>query len=175
MTKHQPIHIYLDERIYFLSVHIYENVLVLDDQRKKEILDKFKTEFDTYGYKWYAYAILDNHYHLLFKTLIGKNLSAILQKVHGGLSYKWNNEDNCNGRKTFQNYWDYCPRDENDFYKHFNYIHINPIKHRIISDFDELKGYKFCSFNKWVEKIGEEFIFNCFENHPVGDYVVPYD
>ncbi len=94
MKKHQPVHVYLDEEIYFLSVHVYDDFLVIDDQKKKDVLDKFKSEFDLFNYKWYAYTVLNNHYHLLFKTFIGKDLSDILKKVHGGLSYKWNKDEN---------------------------------------------------------------------------------
>jgi len=173
IKRHQPSHVYLDNKIYFLTVHVYDNRLFLDDKRRLEILEKFKEEFLKYHYKWYAYVILYNHYHLLFRTLNGKDLSEILKLVHGGLSYKWNKEDNCQGRRFFQNYWDYCPRDEEDFYRHLNYIHINPIKHKIVKDFDELKKYKYSSFNKWIDKEGEDLVFGCLEAYPIGDYLVP--
>ena len=49
------------------------------------------------------------------------------------------------GRRLWKNYWDWCVRDESDYWMHFNYIHNNPIKHGIVRDTDALKGYRYSS------------------------------
>lgn len=173
--RHQPVHIYLDDKIYFLSVHIYDDLPLLNNPRKKELLNRLNQLFIEHNYKWYAYVILPNHYHLLFETKKGSNLSDILFKAHGGLSFKWNAEDNARGRTNFTNYWDYCPEGDKDFFTHFNYIHINPIKHKLVKNLEELKEYKYCSYKKWIEKLGKAEVNEIFERYPVVDYVVPND
>jgi len=46
-------------------------------------------------------------------------------------------------------FWEHTIRDENDFKKHLDYIHYNPVKHGYVKNpFD----WQWSSFRKWVEK-----------------------
>jgi len=177
IKTHHPPHIYLNNTIYFISTHIYDDLPLLTDSRKQEFLTLLAELLKNYNYKFFTFSIVPNHYHLLFKTIQAKNLSDIFQKLHGSLAFKWNREDNLQGRKFFQNYWDYCIRDgdEKDFFTHFNYIHQNPIKHGLVKNLVELKDYKFCSYGRWFEKNGEEWMSEIIENYPVINYIVPND
>ena len=44
-------------------------------------------------------------------------------------------------------YYDHIIRNENDFYKHLDYIHYNPIKHDYVK---KAKDWKYSSFKKFV-------------------------
>ena len=44
-------------------------------------------------------------------------------------------------------YYDHILRNENDFYKHLDYIHYNPIKHDYVK---KAKDWKYSSFKKFV-------------------------
>lgn len=72
-------------------------------------------------------------------------------------------------------YWDYCIRDEADFYRYFNYIHNNSIKHRKVKNIEELYKYKYSSFNNWINKKGREWINSSFEDYPILDFTVECD
>ena len=58
-------------------------------------------------------------------------------------------------------YWEHTIRNEQDFYRHLDYIHYNPIKHNLVKS---SKDYKYTTFEKFV-KLGlyEENWWN-FEN-----------
>ena len=45
-------------------------------------------------------------------------------------------------------YWEHTIRNENDLYKHLDYIHFNPIKHNLVVS---LKDYKYSTFEKFVK------------------------
>ena len=172
---HQPPHIYLDNTIYFISVHTFDDLPSLNDKRKKELLKLVLELLEKYNFNLFAYAILENHYHLLLKVLNAKYLADLFQNLHGSLSFKWNKEDNLEGKKNFQSYWDYCIRDEKDFWMHFNYIHQNPIKHGLVKNLDELKNYKFCSYSQWLKDKGEEWMCEIWAGYPIVDYIIPND
>ena len=54
-------------------------------------------------------------------------------------------------RKIWQSrYYDHVIRDENDLYRHLDYIHYNPIKHDYVK---KVANYPYSSFEKFV-KIG---------------------
>jgi putative transposase len=173
MTKkrHHPPHIYLDNAIYFISAHTYDDLPLLTDKRKYELHDLLINLLSNYNYELITYSIVPNHYHLLFKALSADNLPDLFQKLHGSLSFKWNKEDNQRGRKIFQNYWDYCTKDDNDFWTHFNYINLNPIKHGLVKNLTELKDYKFCGYSDWLNKKGIEWMTEILENYPIINFI----
>jgi len=161
MKKHQPVHLYVDNSWYFLTVKIYGSQHILDEDVKKQLLlEKLKYEFKSFGYELKAWVILDNHYHLEFKTDRGNILSKILNRVHGNISYTINKMDNQEKRKVFQNYWDSCIRSERDLWTRFNYIHHNPVKH----------GY-----SQRMEEYGKEWLDDCFQKYPIIDFTLEGD
>ena len=124
--QHHPTHIYIDHQLYFLTAHIYYDQFKLNDAFKQLLLNKTQTFYKDFRYKLYAWVILDNHYHVLFKSERGLDLSKLIGKVHGGFSFEVNALENKRGRRIWQNYWDWCIRSKKDFWTHFNYIHHNP-------------------------------------------------
>lgn len=171
--RHQPYHLYLDDHIYFISTHIYDNQPILRlASRKAELKKKLDDEIAKKGSQIIAWVILDNHYHLLIKVKKGEYLQKIFGFTHGSTSYKWNREDNQKGRTVWKNYWDHCIRDERDYWKHFNYIYHNPVKHNYV---EYMENYEFSSFKDYVELNGYEWIMSAFEQHPIIDYSVEHD
>ncbi len=45
-------------------------------------------------------------------------------------------------------YWEHPIRDENDFARHMDYIHINPVKHRLVPRVSE---WPYSSFHRMVK------------------------
>ncbi len=69
----------------------------------------------------FAWCVLPNHYHLLFKT---ENLLGVIKeigKLHGRTSFYWNGEENCRGRKVWCNMIDRWIRDKRHFWTALNY------------------------------------------------------
>ena len=46
-------------------------------------------------------------------------------------------------------YWEHLIRDEEDFRRHVDYIHYNPVKHGLA---DRPIDWKYSSFDKWIER-----------------------
>ena len=64
-------------------------------------------------------------------------------------------------------YWEHTIRNEQDFYRHLDYIHYNPIKHNLVKS---LKDYKYTTFEKFV-KLGfyEENWCNFEDKNKIAD------
>ena len=171
--RHQPFHLYLDKQIYFFSVHAYHNVPVLKNlNRKSGFKQKLKETALEKQCNIIASVILDNHYHFMMKTNKGENIPDIFKRIHGATSFQWNKEDGKRGRKIWQSYWDYCIRNESDYWTRFNYIHHNPVKHCYVA---RMEDYEFSSFNYYVKSKGYEWLMSAFEKYPVIDYTVEGD
>lgn len=64
-------------------------------------------------------------------------------------------------------YTDHVIRNDEDYYKHLNYIHQNPIKHGYVK---QLTAYKWSSIRRWIKEKGEDFIADCFRTYPIADF-----
>ncbi|MBD3359384.1 MAG: hypothetical protein GF365_01595 [Candidatus Buchananbacteria bacterium] len=161
--KHIPCHVYLDDQIYFITARTIKAKRFFNNEEKIRILsNKIILTVEKFNLKLFAWSVLMNHYHLLFLLKNGNKLPAIIRSINGGASYDLNKFENMPGRQIWWNYWDYCIRDEDDFYKHFNYIHSNPIKHGLVKNHEELKDYEFSSFKDYYKEYGTEKLMDFF-------------
>jgi putative transposase len=55
-------------------------------------------------------------------------------------------------------FWEHSIRDEADMERHLDYIHYNPVKHRLVSC---PHLWEYSSFHKWVEKDGYKNDWGC--------------
>jgi len=166
--RHQPLHLYLDNQIFFLTAHTYSGRNILtSSQIKRNLLEKISSVFSLFQFELYAWVVLVNHYHLLFKTKRGAELAKCFGRIHGGFSFDTNHAENRRGRKIWQNYWDRCIRSEKDFWIHMNYIHHNPVKH---GQTTRMVDYEFSSYKYWLEKKGEDWMASIFQQYPIVDF-----
>jgi len=47
-------------------------------------------------------------------------------------------------------FWEHCIRDDDDLARHIDYIHFNPVKHRLVDDPD---GW---AYSTWAKSTAEE-------------------
>lgn len=170
-SSHRPPHRYDNQSIYFLTGRIFQNANLLKENLQKKIfLAVLKNLVSQYGIKLYAWVVLDNHYHLLFYLPCGAESRVFINRLHSVVALKLNEKDEMPGRKVWYQYWDHTIRDETDFWKHFNYIHHNPVKHGLCENLSGTFDYPFSSAEKWVKIKGEEWFNSCFELHPIVDF-----
>lgn len=176
ITPHRPPHIYLDNNIYFVTAHtFYKKPFFNQDKKLRSFASLLQENTKRYQIELYAWVLLPNHYHLLFKINRGGNLSKFIRKLHSDIAIYLNKIDTNPGRRVWYQYWDKCMRHEKDFWKHFNYIHHNPVKHRLVKNQGEVKNYQFCSYKKWLEKEGYRWLVSCFERYPIIDFTCKED
>lgn len=172
LKDHRPPHIYIDKQIYFLTIRCFKNQLYFKNKQNL-VLKIINNSIKQFSYSLYAWVILNDHFHLLLR--VEKEFQKFIQILNGRISFEINKLDKIQNRKVIYQYWDHCIRSEEDFYKHFNYIHNNPIKHKEVENLEQLQNYQFSSFNTWCKKKGREWIYSCFERYPIVDFIVNND
>jgi putative transposase len=172
--KNRPPHLFLDNYCYFITARTKNKVRFFNANRKKNMLSRvIQQGIKKFNIRIFAYVVLDNHYHLLIKLESSKVLPGFIRNIHANSARLANIEDKERGRDIWFNYWDHCIRGEADFWKHFNYIHNNPVKHNYVNNLNQLHLYKFSSYNQWVKKHNAEWIASCFAQHPIADFSLP--
>ena len=170
--KNRPPHITNQAGYYFITSRTIEGQWFLrPDKYKKILLDIIIEKTKKFETKLIAYAILNNHYHLILNVRNPEIFVKLMREVNGASARSINLADSVIDRKIWWNYFESFIETEQDFFMHLNYIHQNPIKHGISKEF----GYKFSSYNAWVRKKGKEYLDDCFRRYPVVDFVILND
>ena len=133
-SLHTPAHLFRANAIYILTAATYNKLpLVNTDQRKQQWLDAFRTGATLYGWQIIAWVVLSNHYHVIVRAPEENavSLTKFVASYHKFTARQWNDEDSQTKRPVWWNYWDTCIRSEKDYLARFNYVHWNPVKHRI--------------------------------------------
>ena len=99
----------------------------------------------------YAWALMPNHFHLLIRT--GKNsLSQNMRSLMSGYAGYFNRRHKRCG-PLFQNrYKSIVCEEETYFLELVRYLHLNPLRSKIIKDISELDGYRYTGHSALVGK-----------------------
>ena len=89
---------------------------------------------------------MPDHFHLLITPLTA--LERAMQFIKGGFSFRVKRELGSSAEIWQRGFSDHRIRDSEDFEKHLNYIHLNPVKKRLCEKPEE---YRYSSaFRGWT-------------------------
>ncbi len=175
---HRPFHIYSGHTYFVTGRMINGKTLMKDNSRKRFFQVILKNLSEELNIGIFAWVVLHNHYHLLFKLNRGETsvsssrasdklmlvtpsnnrqsekLVSFMRRLHASTARKFNEIDQAFGRKVWSQYFDYCIRDEKDFFTHFNYIVKNPLKHKLVLNLNQAYNYPYSSNPTWVSRLG---------------------
>ena len=112
----------------------------------------FKIAQKKYPFTILAIIVNPDHFHLIIKPIDIHTYPKILGMIKSfitklsGLGYTLNK--NRESSVWQRRYWEHIIRNEEDLYKHIDYIHYNSIKHADISP----KDWPYSSFQRFVQK-----------------------
>ena len=108
-----------------------------------DFLDRLKNLCEKQALSIYAWALMDNHFHLLVRT--GKlSLSHSMRKLLTGYVVNYNRRHKRYGH-LFQNRYKSILCEEDPYLLELTrYIHLNPLRAGIVKDVKELKRYEWC-------------------------------
>lgn len=135
----------------------YNRMNILVDNIKL-LRNAFEITKEYYDFEIIAICVMQNHIHMIVSLNTQNELPQIIRTIkqnftklipekyyHNKIteSMKKRNEKGIWQRR----YYDHIIRNENDLWKHIDYIHFNSVKHYNIAP----KDWKFSSFNKFVK------------------------
>ncbi len=164
MARHYIRHYYLNDSVYFLTVHAIKRRCLLDsDEKKHSLFQSICEVLRKNKYRLFAWAIFDDHYHILFRTRIGSLFPTIVKDIHDDCARKFKDlESKKRANKLFHNYWDCFIRTQDDFFHYFNFIHTNAIRHGYAKNNRDyiFSSYRFWEWRRnrfWLHQLQKEF------------------
>ena len=130
----------IERRKIFLNTTDYEDFL--------DRLAKLLPETQTACYAW---ALMPNHAHFLFCT--GKiPIATLMRRLLTGYAVSFNRHHRRNGQLFQNRYKSIICQEDTYLMELVRYIHLNPLRARIVSSVDELNGYSYCGHNVLMGK-----------------------
>ena len=157
---------------YFFTVNLLErqgnSFLLQEIDTLREVVRKVKAKYPFHIDGW---VVLPEHLHAMWTLpvddcdyslrwrLIKNGFSRALPKIEHRSPVR-----RAAGERGIwqRHFWEHCIRDEVDYQHHLDYIHINPLKHGLVSN---VKDWPYSSFHRYVADgiypinwCGDEFI-----------------
>jgi len=135
-----------------------------DRERFLKILSRTK---ERYGFLLHAYALMDNHYHLLLETPKG-NLSQIMQNINTSYTVYVNRKYQRSGHLLQGRFKGIIVDKDRYLISLSRYIHLNPVRAKLVK---ELQDYPWTSYRVFINQKAEnslvdtEETLSYFSNH----------
>ena len=127
---------------HIIARGIARHEIFLDDTDRYRFLDRLGTillETDTHCYAW---ALIPNHFHLLLKT--GNTpLSTVMRRLLTGHAICFNQRHKRYGHLFQNRYRSILCQEETYLLELVRYIHLNPLRARLVEGLDALGDYQF--------------------------------
>jgi putative transposase len=124
---------YLPGGTYFFTVVTFERHPIFTTDARVEILRQaFRKEMAAHPFQIDAMVILPEHLHCIWRMPEGDaDYSSRWREIKKSASRQISTVTNArNERGVWQRrFWEHTIRDEEDWRKHLDYIHYNPVKH----------------------------------------------
>lgn len=136
--------------------------IFLDNMDKKKFLKEIKNTKEIYGYELYAYALMNNHVHML---ILDKNdsMSKIIQSLSTRYAMYFNKKYERIGHLFYNRFHSKCVENEKYLLNVHKYIHKNPEKDGIC----KMDKYEWSSYSEYLGDsniVDTEFILSIFNS-----------
>ena len=117
--------------------------IFFDDDDRDNFVKRLTTVLPESSARCYAWALIPNHFHLLLRSG-NVPVSTVMRRLLTGYAVSFNHRHRRHGQ-LFQNRYKsiLCQKDPY-LLELLRYIHLNPLRSGIVSDFKELGRYAYC-------------------------------
>jgi len=135
---------------YFFTLVTYHRMKVFTDELYSQAFLTPLEKVQTYHlFILIAFCVLPDHVHLLLSLSeedsdFSSRIKEIKKKTTLAIRNLTGTSDFCVWQDRF---WEHTIRDENDFLRHFDYIHYNPIKH----GYSDTLDWRWSSYRRYYE------------------------
>jgi putative transposase len=127
-----------------------------DDVDRENFLERLENILIETSTPCYSWALMPNHFHLLLRTG-NMAISTVMRRLLTGYAVSYNRRHRRSGH-LFQNRFKSILCQEDLYLKELvGYIHLNPLRARIVANFKDLSKYPYCGHSVLVGKLQNEF------------------
>jgi putative transposase len=141
---------------YFFTVNLLERKRTLLTEQIDLLRDAFREVKKDHPFQIDAIVILPEHLHTLwtlpeddddFSLRWRQIKSAFSRKIELGEPISKSRNQKQERGIWQRRFWEHAIRDERDFAKHLDYIHLNPVKHKLVT---RVVDWPYSSFHRYM-------------------------
>ena len=130
--------------------------IVKDDQDRADFVSRLATVSKKTGTAVYAWALLNNHAHILLRSG-STGLPGFMRKLLSGYAGSFNRRHHRYGH-VFQNRYKSIVCEEDPYFQRLVcYIHLNPLRAGLVRSLEELDGYPWCGHSVIMNRIKNDW------------------
>lgn len=114
-----------------------------DDQDRHHFLDRLGGIIEGTGALCYAWALIPNHFHLLLRTGSAP-IASVMRRLLTGHAISFNRRHRRCGHLFQNRYKSILCQEDNYLLELVRYIHLNPLRAKLVADMTELGRYPYC-------------------------------
>ncbi|MBW1810163.1 MAG: transposase [Deltaproteobacteria bacterium] len=115
--------------------------IFLSNRDRKDFLDRLSIVCEGKAAFVYCWALMPNHFHLAIRTG-SKPLSTTMRRLLTGYATAYNHRHRRVGHLFQNRYWSKVVEEEEYLLGLVRYIHLNPVRAKIVSDIETLSTFK---------------------------------
>ena len=126
--------------------------IFLSDVDRDDFVDRFSLVVSDSETLCYAWALLDNHFHLLLRT--GNiPITSVMRRLLTGYAVSFNRRHRRHGRLFQNRYKSILCQEDPYLLELVRYIHLNPLRAGIVEDLNGLDGYAYSGHSRLTGRI----------------------
>ncbi|MGD9321924.1 MAG: transposase [Desulfobacteraceae bacterium] len=125
--------------------------IFLDDTDRHNFLDRLGTILKDTHTSCYAWALIPNHIHLLLRTG-RRSLSHVMRRLLTGYAAAFNRRHRRHGHLFQNRYKSILCQEDTYLLQLVRYIHLNPLRAKLVEDMRKLNRYLFCGHSVLMGK-----------------------
>lgn len=131
---------------------IERGLIFRDDRDRQDFLQRLSELAEKEAWVIYAWSLMPNHFHLLVRT--GKQpLSRNMRSIMSGYAGYYNRRHNRHGHLFQNRYKSIVCEEETYFLELVRYLHLNPLRSKIVPDISKLEDYPYAGHSAIVGKV----------------------
>jgi REP-associated tyrosine transposase len=153
---HAPVHRLGDPGAYFITAGTYrkEHHFRTAD-RLDRLRDLLFSLASSYRFPLQAWAIFSNHYHFIATAEHdASSMKMMIAELHSVSAREVNCADGARGRQVWYQFWDKHLTFERSYLARLNYVHQNPVHHRLVN---QATNYRWCSASWFESQVSRAF------------------
>lgn len=125
--------------------------IFLDDTDREDFLDRISAIMDDTQTACFSWALMPNHFHLLLRTG-NAAISRVMQRLLTGYAISFNRRHHRQGHLFQNRYKSILCQEDAYLLELVRYIHLNPLRAKIVRNLKELREYPYCGHSAFFKK-----------------------
>ena len=127
-----------------------------DDEDRENLIERLSILLPETKTQCYAWAFLSNHAHFLFRSG-PQGIAGLMRRLLTGYAVSYNRRHRRHGQLFQNRYKSVICQEDRYLQELVRYIHLNPLRAKIVTDLKELNRYSYCGHSALTGKKKREW------------------